>query len=136
MVDILKSIGQFIGPDKINTIKEVDRKTYSGKNVYEVEFVDGRKVEYPEYILDSIITEKQGDYNSLREKVVVEPLKQIQMILLDAELTLEDINYIGQTKIPVWIEWMISSVYKNFWGKDRIEVTVRDANEMLNKNGK
>lgn len=135
MVDVLTAVGQYIGPDKISYVREVERKTYSGKNVYEVEFVDGRKVEYPEHILEAVITEKQGDYNSLREKAVVEPLRSIQMLLLDAELSLEDINYIGQTKIPIWVEDTIGRAYRKFWGKDRIDVTIRDANEFLNKNG-
>lgn len=133
MVDILKSIGKFIGPDKINNLREVERKTYSGNPVYEVEFVDGRKVEYPEEILNTIISDEQGDWNSLREKVLVEPFRKIQMILLDSEMTLEDIRYLGETKIPIWVEDTVARCYKKFWNKERMTVTIRDANEYLSE---
>jgi len=131
----IQFIGQFIGPQKIKSLTLANRKTYLGKNVYLVEFTDNDTREYPEEILKKITKLEAGDWNSLRNDSVMAVLEEMQAVLLEAELTLDDINWLAQTKIPLWIEDCISKVYKKFWGKERIWITLQDIDKHLKQNG-
>lgn len=123
--------GKYIGPDKIKSAKKIERKTLLDSEVYEVELDNKTKVEYPVSLLEAITTKEKGDLASLRELVCKPVVGKILSILVDAEITIEDINFILQTKLVNSIQESVAKVYAQFWGKEKYKLTLRDIDERL-----
>ena len=136
MIKLIKFVGQFIGPDKILKAKEASRKTYFGNPVIEVELEGGKIKEFPLKVLEEIVTKEKSDLSELREKRVYEPVKKILEILLESEMTIEDIKYLIQTKLPLSIENSVDRAYREMWGKEKWEVTLKDIDDILKGHGK
>lgn len=134
---MIKLKGRYIGPNKIKESVLVKRQTYFGKPVYEVTFINGVKKEYPEEVLDYLATSKATDLTELQETTVKPVAEKILAILTEAELTLVDATYLLTVVAPNSVEMNVNTVYRNMWGKETYEVTLRDLNDNLSKgNGK
>ena len=123
--------GKYLGSDKIKSAKKIERKTLLGSEVYEVVLDNKTKVEYPASILDEAATDEKGDLTSLRELVCKPVVGKVLSILVDSEITIEDINFIIQTKLVNSIHESVAKVYAKFWGKEKYKLTLRDVDERL-----
>ena len=109
----------FIGLKQITITKESKRKTYLGNKVIEVTFKGGDKKEYPEEMLKTIVTEESTDLTSLQETMVRPIVEKILILLTESELTVGDIIYVLQTKVPYSIEVNTAKVYQKLWGNEK-----------------
>jgi len=109
----------YIGLKKIISTKESKRKTYLGNKVIEVTFKGGETKEYPEEMLKAIVTDESKDLTSLQEIMVKPVAEKVLMLLTESELTVGDIVYLLQTKVPYSIETNIAQVYQKLWGKEK-----------------
>lgn len=131
MVDILKTIGKFVGPQKIHNLVLSERKTLLGNDVYLVEFSDGEKAEYPVEILEKITSDEVGDWNSLRDKTMIAVMGKIQGVLLECELTIDDILYIGQSRIPNWVVNTMDTIKLRLFKKNPGQETIQQVHALL-----
>ena len=118
---LLSLIGKFIGSQKISSVEISERKTYLKNNVITVKFEDGDTKEFPEEILRSVATDQISSLSELRERTVIEPLRKIQAICLDAELYLDDIKFLLNVSFENWINGMLTNI------------TIKDIDSVLNK---
>jgi hypothetical protein len=118
---LLSLVGKFVGADKIKNVEVSDRKTYLGNEVIKVEFEDGANREFPTEILNAVITEEMSNLTALREMSVLEPLRKIQAICLDAELKLDDVKFLLNVSFENWINSLLENI------------TIQDINLALSK---
>jgi hypothetical protein len=114
-------VKKYVGNQIIKSAEVSDRKTYLGNEVIKVEFEDGEIREMPAEILLSVATEGITDLTTLREKTIVEPLRKIQAICLDAELYLDDVKFLLNVSFENWINGMLT------------QITIHDINSTLEK---
>ena len=70
-------------------------------------------------MLKTIVTEESKDLTSLQEIMVRPVVEKILILLTESELTVEDIIYAVQTKVPYSIEVNTAKVYQKLWGKEK-----------------
>lgn len=128
---MIKLVGQFIGQEKIISINVIKRTTYLGKQVVEVELGSKTKREYPLKSLELITTKEAQDLVSLRELEIKSVAEQVLILLAESELTIENIKYLMQTKIPLSIEHNIDLANEKLYGKDKYNITFMDYEKVL-----
>ena len=140
-MDKIKLIGQFIGFRRIQNLRDVERKTFLGGDVVEIQFDDNTKKEYPIDSLDAITTKEKSDLTALRILEVTPVAIKILGILVDSELPIFDpnganIQYLLQTVLPEQIQEKTRKAYGNLFNKDYFAVTLLDMDRVLTKDGK
>lgn len=123
---------KFIGIDKIKSLKLIERKTCLGKDVYELTYTDGSKVELPKHVIEILTTEKSTDATALRELIIKPIVKDVLSVLLDYEIRLEDINFVLENTSAAITESVKQAVTKLF-GKGFEDRTLEDIDEILKK---
>lgn len=134
----LKLIGQFVGPRRIHNLRDVDRKTYLGRDVVEIEFDDDTKKEYPVDTLDAIATKEARDLTALRILEITPVATKVLGILVDSELPIFDpnganIQYLLQTVLPEQIQEKTRNAYGKIFNKDYNKITLLDIDKILTK---
>ena len=133
---MIKVKNRYIGANKIKEAKLLERKTLFGKDAYEVIFIDGTSKEYPEEMLEYIVTTKAIDASKLQEKTVKPIVEKIMAIFIEAEISLVDIAHINSFVSPQTIGMNLDVAKSYMWGKDVNEVTYKDVEDKLKeKNG-
>ena len=140
-MDKIKLIGQFVGFRRISNLRDIERKTFLGRDVIEVHFDDGSKKEYPADTLDSITTKEKSDLTALRILEASVVATKVLGILVDSELPIFDpsganIQYLLQTVLPEQIQEKTRKAYGNLFNKDYFAVTLLDMDKVLTKDGK
>jgi len=123
-------VGKFIADKKIKNVKKIARTTFLGCEVYEVQFNDDSVKEYPEWILKEIVGNQVEDLTILREKTVKPIVKKIMGIFLDAEVNLDDVEYILQ-KTSMSLSESIKRATEILFNKKIEERTIKDVNDIL-----
>ena len=118
---LLSFVTKFVGQQKIQSVELSDRKTYLGNEVIKVYFADKSSKEIPAEILTAIVTDEQSDETTLRATTIIEPLRKIQAICLDAELYLDDIKFLLNVSFANWTNEMIE------------KINIREINDILEK---
>ena len=130
-----KIIGKYIGPKKIKKVKLAERKTYLGKDVYEITYEDNTTEEYSEENLNTIVSDKEKDLTSLREVFVKPIVEKLIVILLEAEVKIMDVEYILNLTANSLNENIETAITKII-GKDKYNRTLADIHKILiQKNG-
>lgn len=124
-------IGQFIGPDLIKSINKSERTTYMGKLVYDVEFKSGKRKQYPEEILKQIVTKEVSDLSKLQMAITGNVVTQMIVLLAEAELTIDDINFVTQNRLPNTINANTDRANEGYWNKKKEEITLKDVDDKL-----
>jgi len=130
-----KYIGLFIGPNKISRLTKMDRQTYFGKEVYQIEYENGIIEERPKEIIEKIADEEKYDWTELRERISKIVVEKILAILLEAEVKLEDIDYILQLTAKS-LNTNLEQASEYLWGKKLYDRTVEDIQRVLAKSNK
>jgi len=130
-----KYIGFFIGPNKISRLTKIDRQTYFGKEVYQIEYENGIIEERPKEIIEKIADEEKYDWTELRERISKIVVEKILAILLEAEVKLEDIDYILQLTAKS-LNTNLEQASEYLWGKKLYDRTVEDIQRVLAKSNK
>lgn len=137
----LKLIGMFVGPLRIVNLHEIERKTYLGRDIVEVELGDKSKKEYPVEDLETIATEEAIDLSALRLLEIHPIATKILGILADSELPLFDpaganIQYLLQSVLPDSIQESKNAAYGKLLNKKYCEITLSDIDRVFNKDVK
>ena len=134
----IKLIGQHVGPKRIVNLCEVERKTFLGRDVIEVEFDDKSKKEYSIETLEVITTKERGDLTSLRILEITPVAEKVLAVLVDSELPIFDpaganIQYLLQTVLPEHIQEKTQKGYGKLFGKDYHSITLFDMAKVFSK---
>lgn len=122
---------KYIGERKIKKLYPADDKTFLENERVEIEFKDGSKDQYPEEILEDIVTKKKSDATTLREARVRPVVNELLTILTEAELSLDDVNY-SLRKLHWSIENNFEKVLKKVLGKEKKDSSLLDWERVLN----
>jgi hypothetical protein len=125
-------IGFFIGPNKISKLTKIKRLTYFGKEVYRVEYENGIIEERPKEIIEKIASKEKYDWTELRDRISKIVVEKILAILLEAEVKLEDIDYILQLTAKS-LNTNLEQATEYMWGKKVYDRTIEDVQEVLTK---
>ena len=123
-------VGKYFGPDKIKSIRKSKDKTYLGNDKVVIHLENGIKKEIPLAMLEATKGEKM-DYTSLRDKICEKATLDILTILIEAELSLEDIQYVIQKKVPFSVNMSVEKASKKLWKKELYERTLMDVERVL-----
>lgn len=128
-----KYINKFIGDKKIKVVKIDDKKkTYLGKNVCYVLFIDNSVQYIPAELLDSIVTKKPIDATELQDKRTKPVVEKMLGIMLEADLPTLDINAVAQ-QIQSSLSHSIDLANNKLWGKTKYDTTLMDVQRVLEK---
>lgn len=122
--------GKFIGPRRIKELKLIDEKTLLGQEIYLVSYRDGTQEELPKQVIKDTATDKAKDLTELRELRVKPVVAKIIGLLTEADLKLEEIDYMG-SKVSSSIEEAIKQTVTKLWGKEFSERTMRQLDKTL-----
>jgi len=134
-IDMDKYIGLFIGPNKIKNLTKVKRSTYLGKDVYRIEYDNGIIEERPKEIIEKIADKDKYDWTELRERISKIVVEKILVILLEAEVKLEDIDYMLQLTAKS-LNTNLEQASEYLWGKKLYDRTLADIQQVLTKYNK
>ena len=132
-MDLEEFKGKFIGPDKIVDIFVIADKTYLGKERVEITYDSEKTARFPRAILEDIATSNKSDLSELREKRVQKPIEQVIQLLVESELTLEDIEYSMGPKLKASLDDALDKANTIAYGKPKYEVTLLDIEHMLKR---
>jgi hypothetical protein len=126
-------IGKFISRKKIQEIKLAKRKTYLGKDVYEIiyEFPNGTQ-EISEENLKNIVSDGATDESYVRDKMIDPLVEKVMAILLEGEIKVMDVEYLKQ-KLTGTINFHHENAETALWGKEYYDKTLFDIHSILTK---
>jgi len=130
-------IGKFIGDNKIVTVVKSKSKTYLGNDRVKLKYESGKTEELPLKIVKRVANTKISDATVLREDKVIPIIEEILTLLVDSELTVDDISYAIGPKLTYSIQSSIERALEVHFGKDvRIgsfagKVTLKDIDDIL-----
>ncbi len=135
-MDKLKLIGLYIGNLSIVNFRDLERKTYLGRDVVEIEFNDKSKQEYPVEDLKTIATKEPKDPTALRDVREMIVAQKVLGILADSEISISDpvranIQHLLQTVILASIQESQDRAYGKLFGKDYYSITLADLDRVL-----
>lgn len=123
-------IGKFIGPNKIVGMGSVGRWTYLKREVVEAEYENGNKEEFPEVVFNRIVTDEATDLTTLRDMYVKPVIEEVITILLEAEVSIADIEQI-LARTSLSLNDNLERANAILWGKDLMKRTVADIHKIL-----
>lgn len=144
--ELEKFKGKYIGPYLIDFILETENKTYLGKPKVKVVFAvklnedelhpgaiikPMEDTEYPLSAMDYIVTDEKSDLTTLRESRVTPVVKELLVVLAEADLTLEDASYALMVKAKMSLDDSVNRASKILWGKEPYDVTLMDLEKVL-----
>ena len=140
-MDRLKLIGQFIGNLSIVNLRNVERKTYLGRDVVEIEFDNKSKREFPLDDLKTIATQEPKDLTVLRELQIMPVAVKILGILADSELPINDpveanLMYLLNTVLPDSVKENEKKAYGKLFNKKYEKITLADLDRVLQDGNK
>jgi hypothetical protein len=130
-----KYIGYFIGPHKIKNLVKSKRSTYLDNDVVCIEYEDGTKEERPLEILEKIAAKETYDLSTLRDKIGKIVVEKILSVLLEAEVKVEDVDFILQL-IAASLNQNMEKATEILWKKKLHERTVADIQGIFNSDKK
>jgi len=127
-------IGKFVGSKKIQYVKLAERKTYLGKDVYEITFESGITAvqEITEENLKNILSDVATDETQVRDKMVDSLVEKTMGILLEGEIKVIDMEYFKQ-KLTGTINYHHENSETILWGKEYYDKTLADINAIITK---
>lgn len=123
-------IKKFYGDKKIKSAREIEEKTYLGNKKIVLELEDKTHVTLPLKIAQqatSIVKKDKTELVKARMKPVIE---QIQVLLAEAELTVDEINYM-MPFVTETVNVNIDKANEKLWGKTKGEKTLLDVDRIL-----
>ena len=135
-MDKINLIGKYIGPLSIINFREIERKTYLGRDIIELEFNDKSKREYPVEDLKTLATKDPLDFTALRDKEILITAVKVLKVLADSELPINDptganIQFLINTVIPNSIAENRHRAYGKLFSKDYEKITLADVDRVL-----
>jgi len=91
------SVGQFIGPVKIEEINEMEYKTPAGQVVYKVLCDDGRVRIITEKQIETSVTDEVSDWTSLRERRMFPLAEKVLAMMLEYNMAVGDMEHLFLT---------------------------------------
>ena len=130
-----KFIGQYFGLRKIEGVEESEEKTYLGKEKITLIFEEKERQDLPLEVVELLISSTSTDLSTLREKRVKPVVERLLIILLEAELTIPDLEYAVGPKLKFSLEDTVERANTILWnGKEAHERTLNDIEKVLKKN--
>jgi len=126
-----KYTDKFIGSNQIEKVELIEDKTFLEKPKVMVFYKNEYQEVYPEKVLESIVTDDKSDATELREKRVAPVVKELLVVLAEAELTMEDAAYAVMSKVKFSLDDSIARAAKLLWGKEVHEITLMDIDDVL-----
>jgi hypothetical protein len=130
-----KKIERYIGPNKVMTIANSDRKTYLGNKVVKIQYENKTEEEMPEKVFETAWTPEKSDLTQLRTKIINPIIEKFMALILDSEIRLVDVEYLFGTATAL-INQHLENANTLLWKKEPYERTLVDVHEVLTKNGK
>jgi DNA-binding transcriptional ArsR family regulator len=124
-------VDKYLGPTKITEAKMSERKTYLGDVIIEVTLEHGIIKEIPLAMLRRMTTEGKSDLTKLRDAMVDPIIEKIIVVLLEAEIPFDDIDYTF-TKAASTLNHHLTLATTKLWGKELQDRTLVDINNILN----
>ncbi len=123
-------VGKFIGPNRITAVSASERVTYLKRPILKVEYANGEAEEYPAAILKNIVTDAASDLTKLRDAYVKPVIEEVISILLEAEVSIADIEQI-LARTSMSLNDSLERANAILWGKDLMKRTVADIHKIL-----
>ena len=121
---------KFIGPNKIKSIEPSERKTYSGKEMYQVTYRNNKVEYYSEAVLEDIVTGKSRDLTALRDLRCFPVVKSLLEVLAEANVKLGEIDYILE-RTGFSLQENIKKAADILWEKEFENREMMDVEEVL-----
>ncbi len=125
-----KFTGKYLGPLKIEDVKETKEVTYLGKPKVIVVYEDEEEC-LPLAMVEAGVTDTESDWTELRERRGMPVIKKIMAALTEAELTKLEIQYITGPKLIESINLAFGMANEKLWGKIYDNITLKDADKIL-----
>ena len=109
---------QYIGPNQIKEVKDLEEKTPTGSAIVEVEYEDGKKESLTKMMYDEIVSDKSCDLTELRDKRVRPVVATILMALREWGLKVGEFAYMSalltqsleanqdEAQKELWLKWI------------------------------
>lgn len=127
-------VGKYFGPRKIKNVVESKEKTYLGKIKLILSFEDGSEETYPLEVVEGLISETSIDLSELRDRRVKPVIEKLLVVLLESELTKEDLIYATGIKFTESLKGCEEKANEILWGKPNYQITLSDIDKILKKN--
>jgi hypothetical protein len=124
---------QYIVNKQIKSLELSDEKTYLDNEMYLIRFYDGTEQLLSKEVIKNIADKKSYDLTQLRDKMVFPLVQKILAIITEANLKIEDINYL-QERTSMTINENLKKATTIAWGMDLQERKMMDVDVMLKKN--
>ena len=127
----------------IESVSESENKTYLGKPKVMVVFSATmnknspqavevvQEMECPLSAMDYIVTDEKSDLTTLRESRVTPVVKELLVVLAEADLTIEDALYALMSKAKMSLDDSVNRASKILWGKEVYNVSIMDIEKVL-----
>lgn len=125
-------IKKYIVGKKIRSLELSDKKTYLGNEIYLIRFDDGTEQTLSKEVIKNIADKKSYDLNQLRDKMIFPIIEKILGILTEADLKIEDMNYL-QDRLSASINENLKKANTIIWEKELVDRTMMDLNNILTK---
>jgi len=124
--------GHFFGPYEIKSIIPLERTTSQGKPAVKLIFVNKLQpsVELPLEVAQKVITEELSDLTKLRETRCTAIVENLIKVLLEAEVSLDDIPYCFDT-VARSIEFSNKAAQEKMFGKKLYDMNLYDIDKLL-----
>jgi hypothetical protein len=132
-MDTEKYIGKYVGPNKIVEANEADEKTYLGNPKLKLVFEDNQAMLLPLDAVEAAATPEKSDLTNLREARVKPVVEKLLTVLVEAELSSDDLNYAIGPKLTESLNAVFQRAQAILWGKERHEITLYDVDKVLKK---
>lgn len=124
--------GQYYGPHEITGVTEVDEKTYLGHEKVCLELENGDRQSIPWGLAKEVVSEGPVDWSELRNRRTIYVTAKVLEVLVDAEVTKDEIQHIANVKLSESIRQNWKRCHEKFWGKQLDDVTLLDMEKVLN----
>lgn len=89
-------VGQFIGPDKIESITQCEQTTPQGEPVFEVKLAGGKKSVYSGKTLPYVVSEKETDFNTVQQKKFEPIIREVLEVMFEYDVKLGEFEALMQ----------------------------------------
>lgn len=131
----MKYKGRYIGPNKIEKAVKSTIKTYTGEERMSLTYTNDITEDFPLAVIEQVITDTMSDYECLREKRCIPIAEKVLILLTEAELPREDMDYLLNVKILESINMARRNALDTLFGKIDEKLTLYDLDRVI-QNGK